>query len=353
METPVKPQTAYLRVAIEITIRLLVLIFIFGWCFEILRPFISPVISAIIIAVALYPLYDSLQRRLKGRRKLAASLITVLFVSLLIVPAWLLADSLIEGVQGLRTAYENGALHIPPPGEQTKDWPRITQPLIDMWQLASTNTSALVSRYSEEIKAGAKVLLGVLQTTGLGIVQLVLSIIIAGFLLYYSKHGGESVKKIFVKLGGDQGAHFAELSESTIRNVIKGVVGVAAIQSMLAAIGFVVAGVPLAGLWTLLCLILAIVQVGIGPVCLIVVIYMYSKSDPLTATLLTGWLVAVTLVDNFLKPILLGRGAKVPMLIVFLGALGGFFATGFVGLFLGAVILSIGYILFQSWLQES
>src|SRR5436190_2434433 len=324
METPVKPSTNYLSVAIEITIRLLVLIFIFGWCFEILRPFISPVISAIIIAVAVYPLYDSLQKRLKGRRKLAASLITIFFVSLLIIPAWLLADSLIEGVQGLRAAYESGALHIPPPSEQTKEWPKVAQPIIEIWQLASTNTAAVVARYSEEIKAAAKVLLGVLQTTGLGILQLVLSIIIAGFLLYYSKHGGEGARKVFIKLGGDQGAHFAELAESTIRNVIKGVVGVAAIQALLAAIGFVVAGVPLAGLWTLLCLILAIMQVGIGPVCLIVVIYMYSNADPLTATLLTAWLVAVTLVDNFLKPILLGRGAKVPMLIVFLGALGGF-----------------------------
>ena len=133
--------------------------------------------------------------------------------------------------------------------------------------------------------------------------------------------------------------------------MVKGILGVAIIQGFLAGAGFMVAGVPGAGVWAFLCVFLAIIQIGIAPVAIPVIIYMFYRADTLTAGLLMVWLILVMLSDNFLKPILLGRGAPVPMLVIFLGSIGGFISMGFIGLFIGAVVLSLGFKLFQAWLE--
>lgn len=348
-----KSHTDYFNLVADIIIRLGVLALIIGWCFQVLRPFFNLALWGMIIAITLYPVFNTIKTRLKGRRILAAVFLTVVCLSLIVLPAWLLADSLWEGIEKLRAVYQEGTLTIPPPGPEVKDWPPITKPVVDLWESASRNLTDVAVKYAPQIQELGKGLLTLIAGTGIGLVQFILSIIIAGVFLCFAEVGGGMLRKVFIKLAGEDGNHFAELSEKTIRNVVKGILGVALVQAILASIGFVVAGVPLAGLWTLLCLILAIVQVGIGPVVLCVVIYMYATADTLTASLLMVWLILVTLVDNFLKPILLGRGASVPLLVVFLGAIGGFIATGFMGLFLGAVILSLGYKLFQSWLEES
>ena len=138
----------------------------------------------------------------------------------------------------------------------------------------------------------------------------------------------------------------------TIRNVVKGFLGVALIQATMIGVGFFLAGVPFAGIFTIICLFLAIIQVGIGPIAIPVVIYMYSVTDATTSTILAIW-VGITLIsDNILKPIFLGRGnPPAPMLVIFLGAIGGFIYNGFIGLFLGAVILTLGYKFFLSWID--
>ena len=170
-------------------------------------------------------------------------------------------------------------------------------------------------------------------------------------MLVYSESSVDVSKKIFYKLAGKNGDEFSSIAVVTIRNVVKGILGVAFIQSTMAGIGFFVAGVPFAGLWTVLCLILAIVQVGVGPIAIPIAIYTFSVADTTTATILAIWLVLTLLSDNILKPILLGRNAPAPMLVIFIGSIGGFIYNGFIGLFLGAVILTLGYKLFIAWLN--
>jgi predicted PurR-regulated permease PerM len=342
----------YVSKAIEITIRLGLLLFIFGWCFLIISPFLSLVVWAVILAVTIHPVFQSLEKRLKGRGTLAATLLTLLFLLVLIIPTWMLGDSLLEGVGKFREAYQNDQLVIPPPGDNVKDWPVIAKPVIEIWTLASQNLEAVMEKFAPQVKAAAGMALGLLASTGIGIIQFIASIILAGVFLNYAKASGGAVRKVFSRLGGEHGEHFADLSEVTIRNVVKGILGVAIIQSLMAGLGFFIAGIPLAGLWTLFCLILAIVQIGVGPVAIGVLIYAWSSLDTLTASLLTGWLVIVSISDNILKPFLLGRGAPVPMLVVFLGSVGGFIASGFVGLFLGPVLMSLGYKLFLMWIEE-
>ena len=336
---------------IQIILQLGVLAFIVGWCFRILSPFILPIIWGVIISITVYPLFAKLKTKLGGRGKLASILITVVFLALLLVPAYFLADSLIDGVRELKAMIEEGRSPIPPPGDRAKALPAFAQPFVSVWQETSENLQASIGKHREGFKKAGVVVLSFITKTGTGILSFMVSIIIAGVLLAYAKEGGHTVKTISMKLAGKKGEELAAISEATIRSVVKGILGVAIIQTLLSGIGFVVAGVPAAGLWTLFCLMFAIIQVGVGPVMIPMIIYVFNTSDLTTGILFLIWGVFTLVSDNILKPILLGRGAPVPLLVVFLGAIGGFIAIGFLGLFLGAVILSLGYKLYESWLE--
>lgn len=176
-----------------------------------------------------------------------------------------------------------------------------------------------------------------------------LSVIIAGFLL--ATRGTDSASDIFFhRVAGGRGAEFKLLCVSTIRNVIKGILGVAVIQAALAGTGLFLAGVPYAGILTVLCLILAILQIGPGLVLLGAVIFLFYTHSTVFAVLWSIYFIGVGISDNILKPILLGKGAFVPMLVIFLGVIGGFILYGFIGLFAGPIILSIGYKLILAWM---
>ena len=154
------------------------------------------------------------------------------------------------------------------------------------------------------------------------------------------------------RLAGGYGQRFVELSESTIRSVATGIVGVALIQSTLAGVGLAVAGIPAAGLWALVALFLCIVQLGPGLVLLPAVIYVFSTATKPVAAVFLVWCLFVSLLDNFLKPLLLGRGVDAPILVIFVGAIGGFLSMGIIGLFVGSVVLVLFYTLLKSWVNE-
>ncbi len=248
-----------------------------------------------------------------------------------------------------KTMYETKGLVIPPPDPSTQNWPGFAKPLIDLWTQASVNTEQALQDHSEQIQKAAVWIFGALSGFSQGLLQFVASIIIAGVYFVYTDSIHTTTIKLFQKLAGERGEHFVSISITTIRNVVKGILGVAVIQAAMAGIGFFVAGIPFAGLWTILCLILAIVQIGAAPVAIPAIIYAFSAHSTLSATVFTIWMLIVLFIDNILKPILLGRGAPAPMLVIFLGAIGGFISHGFIGLFLGAVILTLAYKLFDTW----
>jgi predicted PurR-regulated permease PerM len=344
-------EKAYLNQVIEVVVRLGLLLALLGWCLTILKPFIPLLIWGVIIAVTTFPFFDKLSRKLGNRKGLTASLLVVLFLLVIIVPCVLLADSLLEGVRHLQETYEQDGHLIPPPDDRVKDWPAFTKPVVDLWRSASHSTQAFVMQYKHQFTDLAKWFFKSLAGIGFGILEFIAAVIIAGIMLTYAKSGGEAAERVFIRLVGKRGQEFVKLTETTIRQVVKGILGVAIIQTILASIGFFVIGVPAAGLWAVICLVLAIVQIGVGPVVIPLIIYVWSSSSTLAAVLFTVWSVFVLLIDNVLKPWLLGKGAPVPMLVIFLGAIGGFIATGFVGLFLGAVILSLSYKLVTEWIN--
>ena len=336
---------------VDLIIRVGVLMFLLFWCFDILKPFILILIWAAVIAIAIHPISSVFEKVFRGRRVLAITFLIMLLLSIIIIPSVLVSYSLYEGIAHFKDVYQTGQPLIPPPDASTKDWPTIMNPVINIWQEASAHLQDTVIKYSGEVKTVGTWIISALGGIGKGILLFNISIIVAGIFLGFSDSLAEVSKKVFYKLAGSNGEEFADITVKTIRNVVKGVLGVAVIQSLIAGIGFYFAGVPFAGLWTVVCLILAIVQVGIGPVAIPIAIYMFSVANTSTAIMLAVWLGVALLSDNILKPILLGRNAPAPMMVIFIGSIGGFIYNGFIGLFLGAVVLTLGYKLFIAWIN--
>jgi predicted PurR-regulated permease PerM len=349
---PGNSENVHVRRSLEVTIKVGLALALVAWCFMILKPFLMIVLWSIILAVTLYPLYKWLSEKLGNRKKLASILVSTILLLLILLPILLLGGSLSDAVRTLKDALLSGKSLIPPPAENVRSWPLIGSPLYETWQSASVNLAAFAVQYKAQLLTGLAWFVGALTNAGLGILMFIVSIIISGVLLVYSESGAAASHRIAIRLMGEKGAEAITKAEITVRNVAKGILGVAFIQAFLAGIGFLVAGIPGAGLWALISFVLAIVQIGVGPVVICVLIYAFIKLSTLAAILLLIYCIPLLLIDNVLKPILLGRKAPVPMLVIFLGAIGGFISFGTIGLFVGAVILSLGYDLFLLWLNE-
>jgi len=266
--------------------------------------------------------------------------------------AWLTVTTAGE-IKDVAAAYKAGQIAIPAPPEKVKGWPLIGNKAYSLWTKASSNLESLIEENPEQVKSIAGKGVTILAGTRKAILFITLAIIISGVFLSYSTQSEHFARRFFQRLLRSKNLDASALAASTIRNVVKGILGVALIQSTLALAGLLIAGIPYAGIWFCLCVVLAISQVGILPVSIGVIIYIWSHGGGLTATLLTIWMIAVGLLDNVLKPILMGKGASVPMLVIFLGSLGGFIYSGIVGLFTGPIVLSLGYRLFDAWLKET
>ncbi len=342
---------SHLSRALEVSIHLSLIALLLVSCFFILRPFIAMTAWGVTIAIAGYPAYRRLQKMLGGRGGLAAILFSVVLFLVLIVPIALLAQTLIGGIQGLTDHIQDGTLRIPPPPENVETWPLVGKKLSDLWSLASTNLTAALQPFAPQLKGAVGGLLAISASVGLGVVLVLVSIVIAGFVLANSSQCAKYSHKLAVQFLDSRGPQVEAMVATTIRSVTMGILGVAFIQAVLAGIGFLVVGLPGAGLWALIFLVAAVLQVG--AVTLIpAVIYVFATMATGKAVAFLIWCIFVGLIDNVLKPLLLGRGASVPTLVIFLGAIGGFAAMGIFGLFVGAIVLSVGFNLFTAWLDE-
>lgn len=344
---------AFLTRALEITIRIGVILLLAAMCFQIVRPFLIPVLWGIIIAVAVYPAYQWLESALKGRPRLAALCVSLILLVILLVPTVMLADTLVDTVRILAKKLQAGTLEVPPPPASVVTWPLIGEPLNTFWRAASENLALALKPVTPQLKALGTWLLASAAQAGLGILQFLAAIIISGMLLAYTQLGARTARALGIRLAGDQGADYIDIAEETVRSVTRGILGVSLIQSLLAGLGFLFAGIPGAGLWAFIALFLSVIQVGVIPVTLPMVIYVFATADTTTAIVFLVWNIFVSAIDNLLKPVLLGRGVRVPMLVIFAGSIGGFISLGIIGLFTGAVVLALGYKLFMAWLEGS
>ena len=335
---------------IEIVIRLAFLTLLVVWCFQILHPFTSVLVWGLIFAMAIAPVHGKLNGMLGNRPKLASGIIIVIGLLLVILPSWIFLESIVVGAKELKTHLDAGTLNIPPPKAEVADWPLIGSAIYDSWSQAASNFQSFALKYDDQISRAIQSVLDGLGTITMAILLIILSIIIAGGLL--ASKGAEKVgRKFFRRLAGNKGDEFSEVTASTVRSVVKGVIGVALIQALLVGLGCFMIDIPYPGLWALIALVMGILQLPVTLLALLIILWLFSNLGAGPATLWSIYFILAGISDNILKPILLGKGASVPMLVIFLGVIGGFMTSGFIGLFTGAIVVSLGYMLFMTWLN--
>jgi predicted PurR-regulated permease PerM len=335
---------------IQLTIRLGLLALLIVWTFVLIRPFVPILAWSAVLAVALYPLFNWLARSLGGRPRTAAAILTVINLAIVIGPATWLGLSAVEGVRELAGELSAGELVVPSPPEQVRNWPLIGPQLYEFWNQASSNVRAVLREVAPHLKPLAGIMLSLAGNAGVGTVKFLLSVAVAGFLFPHAPQLVAAGRGFLSRIVPEQSEHFLDLAGTTIRAVSQGVIGVAVIQSLLAGIGFKLAGIPGAGLLAFAIMFLTIVQIGAAIVLLPVIVWIWIDKDFTTALVLTLFFGLVGVLDNVLKPLVMGRGLTTPTLVIFIGVLGGTLAHGIVGLFIGPIILSVAWELTVAWI---
>lgn len=333
-------------------IQIAALVILVSYCLAIVGPFISLVVWGVVLAVAIHPLHVRLAASLGGKEKTSATIMIIIGVLIVMVPGWIMMKSVIASITSLATEIKAGTLVVPPPAAKVADWPLIGGSVFELWTAASTNLGEALKSLDPTPREATQWMVQRIGSLATGMLQMAVSIIIAGVATTYAKSGYELSCAIASRISPARGQKMTDMSIATIRSVTNGVLGVAVIQAVLAGIGLTVMGVPHAGIITAVVLITAIIQVPallvLGPV----VFWVFSWAEPVPATIFAVYMLVVALSDNVLKPILLGRGVELPAAIVLIGAIGGMIQYGVVGLFLGAVILGLGYTIITDWIAS-
>ena len=336
---------------IQLAIRLGLLALLIYWTLVLIRPFIPILAWSVVLAVALNPVFARLAKLLGGRPKLAAAILTITNLAIVIGPATWLGLNAVEGVKDFAGQLSAGEIVVPSPPESIRHWPIVGEQLYGLWDQASTNLRSSLHDIAPHLKPFATTLLGLAGNAGVGALKFLLSVALAGFLFPYGPRLVAAGRAFLAHIVPDQTEHFLELAGATIRAVSQGVIGVAVIQALLAGIGFKLADIPSAGLLAFLVMLLTIMQIGAAIIILPVIVWIWTDKDITTAILLTVFLGIVSVLDNILKPLVMGRGLTTPTLVIFIGVIGGTLAHGIVGLFIGPIILSVAWELTAAWIR--
>ncbi|HKP80568.1 MAG TPA: AI-2E family transporter [Pyrinomonadaceae bacterium] len=321
-------------------------------CFQVFSPFLHLIVWSIILAVTLYPLHRMLARRIGGRQGLTSAILVILGVILIVVPVWLLINSFADSIQSLVSAVQQNTLHVPPPREGVKNWPIVGNNLYEVWSKAHTDFPALVQTMQPKIGDLARSALSMVASIGGTMLLFLASFVVANIIMAYGDSVARGGQAIFSRVAGSsRGEALAKLALSTIRAVALGVVGVAAIQSLLIGLALLLAGIPVAGVLAIVSLVLGIAQVPALVVTLPVIIYIWAGGQYSTTAAIVHTIILLLtgIADNVLKPLMLGRGVDIPMPVILFGALGGMASGGILGMFVGATVLALGYELFTTW----
>ncbi|UTF59926.1 AI-2E family transporter [Gilvimarinus sp. DA14] len=340
---------------IDVAIRLGLIALLVFLSFTYLRPFLGLMLWAMILAIALYPVHAKLVPKLGGKEGRAATVLVLGIVLVIGAPTVMLSVSLVDHVLSIYNQAIAGSLRVPEPSDNVAGWPIIGERVDTAWRAASENFHGFAVAHEQQIRDFAHNLMslfGNVLTTSLAFLA---AFIVAGIFMAYAKPGAQTTSRIFNRIcGPETGDELHILSVATVRSVAVGVIGVAFIQALLLGVGFMLAGIPAAGLLALAVLVCGIVQLPAAIFVIPVVAWMWMAGDGsmVANIVLTIYLIVAGLADNVLKPMLLGRGLAVPMPVVLLGALGGMIVSGLIGLFIGAVVLAVSYQLFMAWVNE-
>jgi predicted PurR-regulated permease PerM len=325
-------------------------------CYRIFAPFLPLMLWALILAVTMYPLHQRLAGKLNGRQGIASIALVLIGILLIVVPTSVLISSLGDSTYNLVNNMKNDSLKIPAPASSIADWPIIGKKIHSYWLQLHSDLPAVIQSMQPKIGELAKHSLDIVAGTGSKILQFLLSFIIAGVIMTFGEPGRKAALAISERIVGiRRGQGFVILSTATIRTVAAGVIGIACIQALFIGLAMIIAGIPWAGLLSMITLVFGIAQLPAFLITLPVIGYIWYSGDYSTAAAIsyTVLLVVSGSVDNVLKPLMLGRGVDAPMPVILLGALGGMATTGILGMFLGATLLALGYQIFMWWVANN
>ena len=332
---------------------ILLMAVLIGTSFWVLSPFLLSLVWAMMIVVATWPLMLKVQAALR-RRVLAVILMSAAMLLVFLVPLLLAVHTVVGNIDTItRWMRSLATASIPPAPEWVLKIPLVGTRLAEQWTaIAAAGREDLATRIAPYASAAAHWLAGALGSVGLLTVQFLLTVLIA--VIIYSR--GEAARDALVRFGrrlaGDRGERVVLLAGQAIRAVALGVVVTALVQTLLAGIGLALAGVPFAGLLTGVILLLCIAQIGPLVVLVPSVIWLFWSDANAWGTALLVWTIAVGALDNILRPLLIRKGADLPLLLIFAGVIGGLLAFGIIGLFVGPVVLAVGYTLLNEWMAE-
>ncbi|MHA6205967.1 AI-2E family transporter [Dyella soli] len=323
-------------------------------CFEVFSPFLNLMTWSVVLAITLYPLLRRIKSALGTSDGRAATLIVLIAIIILMVPIYLLGNSITDSVEHALAVVKGGEVRVPPPAESVASWPIVGKSLYGYWMQASTDLTGLAQKFAPQIKEFSLAAFGKLAGAGMGLLMFIAALIVGGIVMAFGESGQQSAVRIAARVfGPGRGENITLLCTATIRAVAQGVIGIAFIQMLLIGVGFVLMGIPGAGLLSLAVLLLGIMQLPATLITVPVIAFVFITQGASVATVLLSIYVFVAgLADNVLKPLLLGRGVDVPMPVVLIGALGGMVTGGIIGLFIGPVLLAVGYQLFWQWVDD-
>jgi predicted PurR-regulated permease PerM len=339
----------------EVLIRFSLVAFIVVLCARVFAPFTGIMLWALIMAVALYPVHQKFVKTFSCKQGRASTIMVILLMVGFGVPMFFLANSTLSRAQKAHHAVVEQTYEIKPPSASVQEWPVVGERVYQAWDAAATNLPELIKSNHDLLVEYSKDGLGMAMSGASSILKLFAAFIVASVMMAFGDSGIAGMKKIFRRAcGPERGEGMRKLCTATVRSVAVGVLGVAIIQSLLFGVGFIFANIPAAGVLTFVVLVMGILQLPALLLSIPIIAYMWMVGDASTAVnvVFTIFFLIAALTDNVLKPMLLGRGVDAPMPVILIGALGGMITAGFIGLFIGAVLLAVGYQVFMGWVNE-
>ena len=336
------------------TLQLLALAVLIASSFWIVRPFLLAVSWGTMIAVATWPLLLHAQAWLGGRRSLAVALMTIALLLILVVPLYLGIQTIVENRDRIVDWSKSlTTLTVPPPPAWVEAVPVVGAKLAGFWQeLAAAGPGGVAARIAPYAQTLVLWFAGQVGSIGLLFVQFLLTVIIAAILYANGEVAARGAGHFARRIAGPQGENAVHLAGQAIRGVALGVIVTAILQSAAAGIGLVLVSVPLAAILTAVIFMLCIAQLGPMLVLIPAAIWVYSTRGAVWGTGFLVWAIVCGTFDNLLRPMLIKRGADLPLLLIFAGVIGGLIAFGVIGLFIGPVVLAVAYTLLVDWVSQ-
>ena len=336
---------------VNIALPLFLLALLIAMCVQLLLPFVGLLVWTIILAICFKPLHDRLMTKRGLSSRWSAITIGVGLSALVLIPTAIAAISAASSIPEVVATVQGGDREVPPPPARLKELPIVGERAHAAWTQASTDMPAFAKAHKAQIAGFTKTLLGIAGGLFMSVLALVVAIVFAAICLAYVVPLRAYIARIFARITGDlqSGEHYMDIIAATVKSVANGVIGVAFVQALLVGIGFFAIGMPGAGLASLLAMALGVVQIPVIIVVLPAILYAFAVKSTTVAIIFTVWSLIGGLSDAVLKPLMIGHGLEVPMPIILLGVIGGVMAFGLVGLFIGAVVLAVGYVLFSEW----